>query len=46
MVVGGDTLGALATRYKTTVEELATLNNIAAPKYLLTIGQVLSLPES
>lgn len=40
----GDTLGAIAHRYGTTVGELAALNNIANPN-LIYPGQVLHLPR-
>lgn len=45
VVVSGDTLSKIASRYSVSTEELALLNDIAGPKYLITIGQVLSLPD-
>lgn len=44
-VVSGDTLSAIAAKYGTTVQELATLNDLTAP-YTLTIGQVICVPGS
>lgn len=43
VVVAGDTLVALATRFGVTVEELVALNGLANPDQL-DIGQVLRLP--
>lgn len=42
-VEAGDTLSAIAVEYSTTVQELATLNNLTDP-YTLTVGQVVCLP--
>ena len=42
-VVAGDTLSGIAARFDTTVEELASLNNISDPSKL-SVGQVLVLP--
>lgn len=42
-VVKGDTLSELAVKYKTTVSELAKLNNITDPNYIV-VGQQLSIP--
>ena len=42
-VVAGDTLGAIAERFGTTVEKLCQLNDIANPN-LIYVGQVLNLP--
>jgi LysM repeat protein len=42
-VKSGDTLSAIAARYKTTVKVLVSLNNITDPSKL-KIGQVLKLP--
>lgn len=39
----GDTLGAIAARFGTTVKKLAALNNITNPS-LIRVGQVLKLP--
>jgi hypothetical protein len=39
----GDTLGAIAARFGTTVKKLAALNNITNPS-LIRVGQVLRLP--
>ncbi|MFN7130723.1 MAG: LysM peptidoglycan-binding domain-containing protein [Myxococcales bacterium] len=44
-VRAGDTLGAIATRYKTTVAQLARTNNIANPN-LIRVGQRLTVPDS
>ncbi len=45
VVVGGDTLSRIASRYETfSWEELAAANDIVGPKYFITIGQVLILP--
>ena len=43
-VQGGDTLLALAVRYRTTVEALVTANNLNTPETMLSIGQTLVLP--
>lgn len=42
-VVPGDTLSSIAARYRTTVAELAALNNILNPN-LIYPGQVLNIP--
>lgn len=42
-VKSGDTLGAIAIRFKTTVDAIARLNNISNPN-LIRVGQVLRLP--
>ena len=42
-VVAGDTLGAIAARYGTTVATLAALNHLANPN-LIYVGQVLLVP--
>ena len=42
-VVSGDTLSKVAAQYNTTVQELATANNLKEP-YTLTIGQKLCIP--
>lgn len=44
-VKAGDTLYAIALRYDTTVQTLASLNNISNPS-LIRVGQVLILPGS
>ena len=44
-VIYGDTLSGLAYRFQTTVEFLARLNNIAAPWYIITVGQKLLVPK-
>jgi LysM repeat protein len=41
-VVSGDTLGGIATRYKTTVAKLKTLNKLTSDN--IRVGQVLVLP--
>lgn len=41
-VVAGDTLGAIATKFKTTVATLKTLNSLTSD--IIRIGQVLKLP--
>ncbi|MCH5167056.1 MAG: LysM peptidoglycan-binding domain-containing protein [Erysipelotrichales bacterium] len=43
-VVKGDTLYAIANKYKTTVDELKKLNNLTSNT--LSVGQVLKLPTS
>jgi membrane-bound lytic murein transglycosylase D len=44
-VVAGDTLGKIAARNRcTTQSELATINNLRAPRYLIRIGQHLKIP--
>lgn len=45
VVKAGDTLSEIALRYKTTVEELARINNISNPN-LIYPGQVLKLEEN
>lgn len=42
-VVAGDTLSGIASRYGTTYQELARINNIANPN-IIHIGQVIVLP--
>lgn len=44
-VVAGDTLSAIALKYNTTVQELATANNLKEP-YTLTIGQKICITGS
>ena len=41
-VKAGDTLSAIANKYNTTVEKLASINNISNPN-LISVGQVLKL---
>ncbi len=43
VVQSGDTLGAIAAAYGTTVDELMSLNGLTDPNYLY-VGQVLALP--
>jgi membrane-bound lytic murein transglycosylase D len=43
-VQGGDTLLALAVRYRTSVEALVKVNNLKTPETTLAIGQTLVLP--
>ncbi len=43
-VVYGDTLGNIASRFRTTATALARLNNIPSP-YILRIGQTLLIPK-
>ena len=45
VVVPGDTLSGLASRYGVTVEELAELNRIANPN-LIFVGDTLRIPDS
>ena len=42
-VVAGETLGILAQRYETTVQELISLNNLANPD-VIQVGQQLQIP--
>ncbi len=44
-VKSGDTLGAIATKFHTTVNAIETLNNITNPR-TLHVGQVLKIPPS
>lgn len=44
-VVAGDTLSGIASRYGTTYQELARINNIANPNLIYT-GQVIKIPTS
>lgn len=44
-VVAGDTLSGIASRYGTTYQELARINNIANPN-LIYVGQVIKIPTS
>ena len=43
-VAYGDTLGSIASRFRTTATTLARLNNISSP-YILRIGQTLLIPK-
>jgi nucleoid-associated protein YgaU len=43
VVQSGDTLGAIARRFGTTISAIAALNNIANPNLIVT-GQVLAIP--
>ncbi len=43
-VQSGDTLGAIAQRYKTTVERLVELNNLSNPN-MIQVGQVLVIDD-
>ena len=41
----GDTLGRIASRYRcVTTRELAEVNNVRAPRYLIRVGQQLRIP--
>lgn len=44
-VVAGDTLSKIADQFKTTVANLATLNNLKEP-YVLTVGVALCVPST
>ncbi|HEY3444961.1 MAG TPA: LysM peptidoglycan-binding domain-containing protein [Myxococcales bacterium] len=44
-VKSGDTLGAIASRYKTSVKALASTNHISNPN-LIRVGQKLTVPDS
>jgi LysM repeat protein len=44
-VQAGDTLSAIAGRFGTTIDALATANNLSAP-YLIAVGQSLSIPAT
>jgi len=39
----GETLGAIAQRYRCNLKTLASANNVRAPRYLLRAGQSLRL---
>lgn len=45
VVVAGDTLGVIATRFDVTLDQLMALNNLTDPN-VLEVGQVLLLPSS
>ena len=45
IVVAGDTLSAIATKYNTTYQELAKINNIADPNSIY-VGQIIKLKGS
>ncbi len=46
VVQSGDTLGRIASRFRcVTVRELAALNNIQPPRYLIRVGQRLKIPN-
>ncbi len=45
VVVSGDTLDSIASRYNTSVYELTKLNNISNPNYLY-IGEVIYIPQT
>lgn len=45
VVKAGDTLSGIASRYGTTYQELARINNIANPN-LIHVGQVIKIPTS
>jgi membrane-bound lytic murein transglycosylase D len=41
----GDTLGRIASRYRCTSQrEIATLNNLRSPRYMIRVGQQLKIP--
>ena len=40
----GDTLGAIATRHRCSLSELARLNGIMSPNYVIHVGQKLTVP--
>lgn len=45
-VQGGDTLGKIAARHRcVSTKELAAINNIRAPRYMIRLGQMLSVPQ-
>ncbi len=44
-VQAGDTLSAIAGRFGTSIDALATANNLSAP-YLIAVGQSLSIPAA
>ncbi len=44
-VKSGDTLSQIATRYNTTIQEIATINNISNPN-LIYPGQILKIPTN
>ncbi|HEV2123436.1 MAG TPA: LysM domain-containing protein, partial [Chloroflexota bacterium] len=44
VVVAGDTLGAIATRYSTTVDAIVAANNLSGRSAILNIGQRLIIP--
>ena len=42
----GDTLGKIASRHRcVSVRELASLNRVQAPRYVISVGQVLKIPN-
>lgn len=42
----GDTLGKIASRHRcVSTKELAAINNIRAPRYMIRLGQMLSVPQ-
>jgi membrane-bound lytic murein transglycosylase D len=44
-VMAGDTLGEIAARYRCTSQrEIATINNLRSPKYMIRVGQQLKIP--
>ena len=44
-VMSGDTISAIASKYKSTVTTLATLNNLADPNKIY-VGQIIKVPKS
>ena len=44
VVAGGDTLGAIASMFNVTVEDLAALNGIDNPN-MISVGQELDIPD-
>lgn len=44
-VVRGDALIRIAKRYNCSVTEIAVINNLRAPRYLIRIGQELKIPD-
>jgi len=44
VVAAGDTLGAIATRYNTTVAAIGAANNLPSSNTILNIGQKLVIP--
>jgi LysM repeat protein len=44
-VQAGDTLSGIAAKYNTTSQALATANGIADPESILSIGQILKIPN-
>lgn len=45
-IIAGDTLGLIATKYDTSVEELVRINNLPNAEVMLSIGQKLKVPRN